>query len=353
MKRRSAGGETGAFLPRKSPRRHMSSGCSSEHPGTFAKSITESLISDIKDDNSSLKNGESHKTVRSNIAGKGKDFEITKGSCTVGTRRLRNKNRIADSSLDHESEALSASEKRGSRRKSSQGESVMSAEKLAGVRNSPRCKLKQGSPEKACQNKLGLTLSGEQTDQKQLSDARSRSRRKTSQLDELKTVTAERNLGRKRGSSQDESQISTLRKNEDERLNSLSTRNGHVTTPQRKRKLSVETEPKQRRTLTKKEKSCDQNGLKQETVKSNNLPRTSKETILPNGHKNSMESNKEQEMHISIETAGEGNMTSVGENCNVSSDSASSDDELMTEAFSPSQESSEFSYILLTELCFN
>ena len=48
-------------------------------------------------------------------------------------------------------------------------------------------------------------------------------------------------------------------------------------------------------------------------------------------------------MHIDIETAGEGNMTSVGANCSVSSDSASSDDELMTEAFSPSQESSKFS----------
>ena len=250
MKRRSAGGETGAFLPRKSPRRHMSSGCSSEHPGTYAKNLTESLISGIKDDNSSLKNGESHKTMRSNIAGKGKDFEITKGSCTVGTCKSKNKNRIADSSLNDESEALSVSEKRGSRRKSSQGELVMSAEKLKRVRNSPRCKLKQGSPEKACRDKLGLTLSEEQADQKQLSDTESRSRRKTTQLDELKTVKSEKNLGRKRGSSQDESQISTLRKKQDKRLNSLSTRNGHVTTPQRKRQLSVETEPRQVRTTT-------------------------------------------------------------------------------------------------------
>lgn len=250
MKRRSAGGETGAFLPRKSPRRHMSSGCSSEHPGTYAKNLTESLISGIKDDNSSLKNGESHKTMRSNIAGKGKDFEITKGSCTVGTCRSKNKNRIADSSLNDESEALSVSEKIGSRRKSSQGESVMSAEKLKRVRNSPRCKLKQGSPEKACRDKLGLTLSGEQADQKKLSDTESRSRRKTTQLDELKTVKSEKNLGRKRGSSQDESQISTLRKKQDKRLNSLSTRNGHVTTPQRKRQLSLETEPRQVRTTT-------------------------------------------------------------------------------------------------------
>ena len=250
MKRRSAGGETGAFLPRKSPRRHMSSGCSSEHPGTYAKNLTESLISGIKDDNYSLKNGENHKTMRSNIAGKGKDFEITKGSCTVGTCKSKNKNRIADSSLNDESEALSVSEKRGSRRKSSQGELVMSAEKLKRVRNSPRCKLKQGSQEKACRDKLGLTLSGEQADQKQLSDTESRSRRKTTQLDELKTVKSEKNLGRKRGSSQDESQISTLRKKQDKRLNNLSTRNGHVTTPQRKRQLSVETEPRQVRTTT-------------------------------------------------------------------------------------------------------
>ena len=42
MKRRSAGGETGAFLPRKSPRRLMSSGCCSEHPVTYAKNLTES-----------------------------------------------------------------------------------------------------------------------------------------------------------------------------------------------------------------------------------------------------------------------------------------------------------------------
>ena len=342
-KRRSAGGETGAFLPRKSPRRHVSNSCSSEHLGTYAKNLTGSLISDIKDDNSSWKNGESHGTMKSNIAGKCKDFEIMKGGWTVSTRRLRNKNRKADSSSDHESETLSVPEKRSSRRKSSQGESVISAEKLARVRSSPRCKLKQGSPEKACQNKLGLTLLGEQADQKKLSDARSRSRRKTSQLDKLKTVTLERDLGRKRGSSQDESQISTLRKKQDERLNSLSTRNGHVTTPQRKKKLSVETEPKQGRATTKKGKSCDQNGLKQETVKSNNLPRSSKEKILPNGHKNGVENNKKPEMHIDIETAGEGNMTSVGANCSVSSDSASSDDELMTEAFSPSQESSKFS----------
>ena len=336
MKRRSAGGETGAFLP--SPRRHMSSGCSSEHPGTYAKNLTESLISDIKDDNSSLKNGESHKTMKSNFAAKGKDFEITKGSCTVGTYRLKNKNRIPDSLLDHESEASSASEKRGSRRKSSQGESVMSTEKLAGVRNSPRCKLKQGIQERACRDKLGLTLSGEQADQKQSSDTKSRSRRKTSQLDELKTVKSEKNLGRKRASSQDESQISTLRKKQDKRLNSLS-----PATPQRKRKLSVETEPKQGRTTTKKGKSCDQNGLKQETVKSNNFPRTSKKKMLPNGHKNGVDNNRKPETHTDIETAGEGNMTSVAANCSVSSDSASSDDELMTEAFSPSQESSEFS----------
>lgn len=106
MKRRSAGGETGAFLPRKSPRTHMSSGCSSEHPGTYAKNLTESLISDIKDDNSSLKNEESHKTMRSNIAGKGKDFEIMKGTCTVGTCRPKNKNRVADSSLNDEKRRL-------------------------------------------------------------------------------------------------------------------------------------------------------------------------------------------------------------------------------------------------------
>lgn len=65
--------------------------------------------------------------------------------------------------------------------------------------------------------------------------------------------------------------------------------------------------------------------------------------MLPNGHKNGVDKNRKPETHIDIETAGEGNMTSVGANCSVSPDSASSDDELMTEAFSPSQEASKFS----------
>ena len=53
--------------------------------------------------------------------------------------------------------------------------------------------------------------------------------------------------------------------------------------------------------------------------------------MLPNGHKNGVDNNRKPETHIDIETAGEGNMTSVGANCSVSSDSASSDDELMTD----------------------
>ena len=65
--------------------------------------------------------------------------------------------------------------------------------------------------------------------------------------------------------------------------------------------------------------------------------------MLLNGHKNGVDNNRKPETHIDIETAGEGNMKSVRGNCSVSSDSASSDDELMTEAFSPSQESSKFS----------
>lgn len=294
-KRKSRAGEVSeACSLRKSPRKHLTNGSCTKHLTEYAEHITEEQSSRIKDNGPLLQsNGVrgSYSLIESDRAGTSKDSETVKRGCAA-SRLKSTKNEVGSSS---------------------QVESKTS--------KSTRTKSQDESKTSTSAEKTGC-------------------RRKPSQSGEKR--------GSLRKSSQGESKMLTSAEKKGGTFKGLSDRCSPVTTAQRKRKLRMEDdEPKRKKVSPKKGKLSDQDGLDHEKGKTGESHDLSSSTVFTNGHKSSVENKKsgvhgKNSVYTSTETADKESTAGISADCSVSSD-GSSDDELMTEPFSPSQESNQFS----------
>ena len=121
--------------------------------------------------------------------------------------------------------------------------------------------------------------------------------------------------------------------------------NGHQTT---KRPLpAIDKEPSKKRVSPKKPKSCHQNDKENPLENNESFQLSSKRTQKANNEKEAKKEDlkmmSEDGTDLSTEGADKESEVAVGINSSASSD-VSSDDELLSDAFSPSQESSKFEF---------